>query len=212
MRPSIKFRTAQHQAGALKDAPKILSRHLRGGLEVVGKRLQASARARMRKDVGREQDSLKVYVTGSGLNLNLRVVSTLVQAFVDAYGMKRGVFPEFRIDSPLYVWARRRLKGIPTKQIKTIGTPQGPHHRRKLQSVTRIHNVRPAGFIPTEKRARAKMSNARRLAFLVARAIFRRGRMASSWNQKALQANRTRIIREMSNAISRAANEMKRKV
>lgn len=215
--PRVRFRTIIHKDKGLKQAPKILQKHLKGGLLTVGKRLQASARTRMKKDEGTSRDSLTYRVTISGLNMNLLVYSTLVQAFVDAYGLRRGVFPDFRVNSKLHNWVKRRMRGVPTAKVSTVGTPAGPAFRaaggrrmkvRKVRSIKKLKgNAQPT---KASNRQRAKNSDSKRLTFLVARAIYRRGLQASRWNKKTLEANKARIVREMQNALARAANEIKR--
>lgn len=214
MKVPVKFRIVAHKTGALKQAPAVLRRNLHDGLEAVGKRLQASARARMRKDTGQEQRSLKIEVAGPKLDMTLLVFSSLVQAFVDAYGMRRGIFPPFFVNSKLYIWAKRRLRGLPVKPVRTIGTPQGPRPsivRRRIPTVRRVRRIRgPVEPINASRRQRARTTNAKRVAFLIARAIYRRGRAGSKWHVKTMEANKTRIVREMKNALSEAANELRR--
>ena len=89
---SLKFILLVHRDISLKNAPRVLNKHMRAGLESVGKRLLVAAKSRMRKDSGKEQRSLTSLVQGRNLGLRLTVYSTLVQAFVDAYGLRRGVF------------------------------------------------------------------------------------------------------------------------
>jgi hypothetical protein len=210
----VRVRVLAHKSTALKAAPSILNKNLKGGLQAVGKRLQTSARTRMRKDTGSEQKNLKIEVSGNNLSLNVAVFAVLVQAFVDAYGMKRGVFPPYREGSNLYNWAKRRLRGIPVKPVRTIGTPQGPRAiRRKIPRVRKVRRINrgPAEPLTTTARSRAKNTSTKRLAFLVARAIWRRGRSGTKWHTMTMDANRVRIVREMSNALTRAVNEIKRK-
>lgn len=210
----VRFTSKYKKDTALKAAPKILQKNLEAGLEGLGKRLRASAKSRMRRDRGDEQKSLVVKVRVQGLNMNMMVFSTLIQAFVDAYGLRRGVFPDFKVNSRLYDWAKRRLRNIPTKQIQTIGTPSGPAKRAykaRIKKIKRRRKIRGQGEpVTSRQRHRAKVSDIRRLAFLVARAIFNRGIRAGGWPKKTLEANKQRIVRDMQNALARSANEINR--
>jgi hypothetical protein len=214
MNVRVKFRLKAHKDTALKNAPRILQKNLSGGLLGLGKRLQTAARAKMRKDTGAEQRSLTYRVRATGLNINLYVYSTLVQAFVDAYGMRRGVFPDFKVNSRLFNWAKRRVRGIPVKRIRTIGTPAGPRakpYKPRVQKVRRVKRIRQIGTTTNAKqRFVAKNTEARRLAFLVARAIYRRGIAAGGWPKKTLEANKGQIMQDLRNALIRSANEIKR--
>jgi hypothetical protein len=216
----LRFRLLKFKDQGLKNAPRIMSKNLKGGLSEIGKRLARSARSRMRKDVGTEQKSLKVVLQGQGLNLNVLIFSTLVQAFVDAYGLPRGVFPDFAINSGLYGWAKRRLKGLVVKQVKTgKSSPAGPAKPRELRNFRqrrRTHIAKRSKItkhnvsISTKRRVRSKANDFRRLAFLVARSIYQRGIKPTFWNQRALDANKNMIQKALQNALSRAATEMKR--
>src|SRR5262245_60726098 len=131
----LRFRILKYRDRGIVNAPKILSKNLKGGLLEIGKRLARSARTRMRRDTGTEQKSLKILLQGQGLNLNVIVYSTLVQAFVDAYGLPRGVFPDFAINSRLYRWVRRRSRGLVVKQVNAgVSAPAGPAKPRDLSS------------------------------------------------------------------------------
>ena len=212
--PRVRFRVLAHKDTALKRAPAILQKNLKGGLSAIGKRLQTSARTRMRKDTGAEQKSLTYRVAGTGLDLNVVIVSTLVQAFVDAYGLRRGVFPDFRVNSRLYNWVKRH-HGFYVKLERGPDTHRGfIKSGRKIKVVKRLRSIRDGGGhklpLGATKRARAKNSDIRRLTFLVARAIWRHGIKATGWPKKTLNANRDRIIRELKNAMSRTVSELKR--
>jgi len=211
----LNFRITANKTAGLKNAPAILAKNLRGGLETVGKRLRTSAQGKMRKDTGEEQKSLKISVTGDKVNWNLLVYSTLVQAFVDAYGLRRGVFPPFRVNSKLYKWVQRRFGNKPPKAVATVGTPHGPRvikKKRKIKILKRLNRPhrQPTKSLSHKKRTGAKTNDVKRVAFLVARAIFTRGVPATNWPNKTLQSNKQMIVREMSNALQRAANEINR--
>lgn len=210
----VKFRSVYHRDNGLRKAPQILRKNLTGGLEGVGKRLEASAIKRMRRDTGRSQKSLKRVITGSGIDLKLRVYSTLIQAIVDAYGLRRGVFPNFGVNSPLYRWTQRRNRGLPNKSVKTQGVPEGQHPykvggAKKVKRIKRISKGE-AIAIPTRARAYAKSNDTKRATFLIARAIFRVGIAATEWHKKALEANRRQIVRDMQNALTRSVLEINR--
>lgn len=223
---SLKFRLAFREDKSSK-ASRILSQEMKGGLEAVGKRLITSARSRMRRDTGEEHKSLVADVTGTGLNLKLEVYSTLMQAFIDAYGLRAGVRPPYAVGTRLYKWASRKAKGVSSRKVTTYHVP--PHvgpapngkkkslakagRKRRLKAPRQIKRVsKGKGGVILKARARrnAKNNNVARLAFLVSRAIFRKGIKGTQWNYKTLQANQQRIVRELSNAVARAANKMTR--
>lgn len=219
---SLKFRLRYRKGNSVK-APQILAKEMKGGLEAVGKRLITSAHSRMRKDTGASRKSLKSVVTGKGLGYKLEVYSTVVQAFIDAYGLRAGVRPPFAVGTNLYRWASRRVTGRSSERVKTYHAPPSvtptPKLKRKgrVRGTKKIRRLRKAGgkgtavqTIAVSARQKAKNADAKRLAFLVARAIFKRGIKGTQWNYKTLQANRKRIIQEMSNAISRAVVKMNR--
>lgn len=206
----LKFRTLVHKDTGLKNAPKILSKHFRSTLLGIGKLLRASAIRRMRRDTGDEARSLIIRVENQGQRLpsRLTVFSTLVQAFVDAYGMKRGRLVPYRRGTRLYAWAFRKTRG---KESKIVNKPKS---RRKLSHLSRSLPRARRGKKAVVKRPRVQISNrsrqADKLAFLAARKIFEQGIKPTYWNKKALQANRQSIIRQVKNGLARAANEINR--
>lgn len=207
---------------ALKKAPIVLQRNLRGSLETIGKRLKSSAQLRMRRDTGESQKSLKTQVSGQGLNLQLVVFSSLTQAVIDAYGLPKGIWPNSRVGSRLYRWVIRRMKGGPearekfkklqAKKIKKglIGKVPKRKKGKYVRSVRRSRIVPEARRLSASERSGLKNNDIRRLSFLVARNIFRFGIRPTHWNQKALEANKTRIVRELQNGLARAVNELNR--
>lgn len=214
---ALSFRVKYHNTKGLADAPKILGRNLRGGLEGLGKRLRTSAQSRMRRDRGDEEKSLRVEVKSQGANAQLTVYSTLVQAFVDAYGMSRGKFPPFQVGTPLYRWAERRASGIQSKTVKLEGSSErGLSHLSRKPRVAKTttkakRTKRPKGVtLNSGQRRRAKNSDAKRIAFLAARTIYEKGIRPTHWNTKALDANKARIMQEIRNALSRSAAEINR--
>lgn len=219
MTPAIKFRVVSHRDTGLKKAPAVLQKHLKGGLTAVGKRLRTSAQSRMRKDTGAEHNSLTIRVTVSGLNMNVIIFSTLVQSIIDAYGLPRGVFPNFAVNSSLYNWAKRKLRGIPSRRVKTGKVPKGLHlslekrklRRKRIRGLRHIRQTQKGEKrLNARQRFRAKNSDVKRLTFLVARAIYRHGRKGTYWHTKTMEANKQSIIREMKNALSRSVNEINR--
>ena len=211
---ALRFRLLAHNLNGLNKAPQILARNLRGGLLGLGKRFRASAQSRMREDSKQEKKSLVIRVEGQGANLSLTVFSTLVQAFVDAYGMKRGKFPPFKRGSRLYSWAQRKSRGIESRAVKLVNRPTrglSSLTRRPIQKAKRLKRASDSGKpMSRDKRATAKEQSTRRLAFLAARTIFEQGIRPTHWNQRALDANRQQIIREINNALARSANEINR--
>ena len=210
----LKFRLEARQDTALKRAPAVLERNLRKGMETIGKRLKRSAQTRMRRDLGDSQKSLVTRIEGTGLNLRLIVFSTLIQAFVDAYGLRRGVFPAFGVNSRLYKWALRKARGSESKVIreKNLGKTPGPKKVKKLsgrvRSVRRAKHQQAQRRLNAGQRAKAKNTDARRMAFMAAKKIYYNGIRPTYWNRKALEANKHRITRDMQNAISRAVREI----
>jgi hypothetical protein len=226
---SVKFKLVAHKDTGLRAASRILAKELRGGLIAVGTQLVKSSRVRMRKDSGDTQRSLRSIIEGQGLNLSLDVSSDLVQAFVDAYGLHRGIFPPYKPGTRIYSWAGRKISGglevrgttnkIPLLRVRA--TPHGPalpKHRNvrrfKASKIRTIRNsegllqqVRPVGPPARNKTQNAKI---RKLAFLIARAIYRRGLKGSQWNIKALQVNERYIVNQLQNALYRATNVINR--
>jgi hypothetical protein len=212
--------TATAHTQGLKDAARILGRNLKGGLEGLGKRLRASAAARMRRDTGGERRSLTIEVRGRDLNYELTVYSTLLRAFVDALGMRRGVFIPYGPGSRIYRWAARRYRegaGLdPAKKGQGAGRRRAPrtvsHLTRRPRSSRRKSRVTPVTAARTGTQARrTKRERAiHRLAFLAARSIFEHGIVGLAWHRKALEANKARIILDVRNALVRGVQEINR--
>lgn len=210
----IRFRLVAHKDTGLRNAREILIRNMRGGLEALGKRLRTSARSRMREDTERSKNSLKIEVKGLGLGLRLEVFSTLVQAFVDAFGMRAGRFPPYRKGSRIYKWAERKSKGYLSADVIRVKAKQAISHlsRRPAKVKSRLKRVKnvSSGRNRVSSTRTARERSIEKQAFLVARHIYERGIRATHWNQKALDANKKAIVRELSNALSRAAHEISR--
>lgn len=216
---SVRFRVIEHKTklSGIKSAEKILRRNLTTGLESVGKRFEKSSVSRMRKDTGTTQKSLQVVVNKDISNLGVLVFSDRIAAYIDAEGLPRGIFPPFGEGTPLYRWASRRARGKAIKKVTTEKVPKRSLYqlnenwlrRQRLRGVRGIKSVRKARA-GGNKAVRKLRNDSRRIAFLAARAIFRRGIKATHWNRKALEANKTVMVKEIQNAISRAIVEMKR--
>lgn len=194
----------------LKKAPQILATEMRGGLRAIGKRLTTSASLRMRNDSGESIRSLRTEIEGQGLGLNVVVFSTLLKAFIDAYGMRPGTRVPYGFGTRLNTWAARRVNFGPSRSRTRTGTyfprkgrKQQLFHGHTLSRVTATTKVKGTHRIKNVN------TNINRLAFLVSRSIFQRGIKASGWNRKALEANRAQIIQDLKNAVSRAANKIK---
>lgn len=190
---TLKFRVLSHNTKGLRNARGTLELALRKGLRTVGRRLERSARIRMKKDTGRMHKSLRSKVSGRGFNQSLETYSELIEAAVDAYGIKpRRVFPPYQPGTKLYKWTERQIrKGV----FK-------PTYRRKRG------NSKPVALNTSRSRVRA--SDTKKLSFMVARKIYRRGLPASHWNRQTLKANEAMVTRELANALSRAVNKINR--
>lgn len=212
--PRVKFRLKAHKLQGLKNAPQILRKNLRGGLTGIGSRLTLSSQKFMRVDRGRQRRSLRTSITGPGIDLELQVYSRMVQAFVDAYGIKaRTVFPPFVHGTRLYDWTRRKLAGSGPDKIRPRS---GAKKQRKPRKVRKIRKAGQRGTGPVYRPAivakarRTKNRNWRieKISYIVARKIFLHGIRANQWNIKALDANMGQIINDLRNAMRRAALEM----
>ena len=215
MTPDVKFRLIVHKQG-LKNAPQVLAKHFSQSMKALGETLVNSARTRMRKDSGAARNNLRYKLTENpNLNINLVVYSNLIQAFVDAYGLRRGVFPDFRVNSKLHSWVSRKLK-IGKQQLgprQTQGVPAGPAKRgRPIRTVKKLKSIAGVAPATSRGRARARNTDSRRLAFLVARSIFQNGIRGSQWNKRTLEANKGTIMRSLKTAFYNAALELKRSV
>lgn len=219
MRVSVRFRLKAHKTAGLNNAPKILAKHLKGGLRGIGKRLVASSRRFMRRDTGEEQRSLIVAINGSAFEkTELEVYSTLTQAFIDAYGLRRGVFPAFRRGSRLYQWARRHGNvsvgdiGNPTRTEQGPVSPIANIYRRAGGRITKVRRVtrgrKGSGNLGGQRGT--KLDTTERIAWAIARSVYLHGIRPTHWNERALDANKQHIINDMRNAIARAAREISR--
>jgi hypothetical protein len=217
MRVNVQFRIKAHKIAGLTNAPEILRRNMVGGLKGIGKRLVTSSKRFMRRDTGESQKSLIISITGSELtNTQLEVYSQLTQAFIDAYGLRRGVFPTFRRGSRLYKWARRNANVRSVDDSNPSRTEQGPVspveniYRRAGGRITQVRKVRKGQTVRGATQRSSRLDTTERVAWAIARSVYLHGIRPTHWNEKALDANKQHIINDLRNAISRAAREMTR--
>lgn len=228
--PVLRLRAKIHGTG-LKDARTIFTDAIIGGLEGLGKILMPAVAGRMRRFQGLEQRNLATRIEGRGLNKSLEVFGTLVQTFIDELGLAPGTFPPWDVNTALFKYVRARgLVKRPTTERhyanqrrrarKVIHVRQssnarrGRRYRQKSQDQLKRPLARRSGKQVRElrknARRRARNNATRRLAFLVARAIFERGIKANAPFAKTLEAYEARIIREIANAFTRAVNKVNR--
>lgn len=207
----VRFTLKYDTTTGLKDAPVLLIRAINGALEGLGKRLKTSALARMREDSRESKRSLKIEITGSGLDKHLSVYSNLIQAFVDAKGIApRKVFPKFGRGSRLYQWAERKTQGKASRTVTTYNRPKGrPRKRDTAKFEVRAVRGKKTPLTQT-KRQKVKDGNVRRFAYLAARKIYTEGIKPTYWDSKSLEANQTRILQDLNNGIRRAVNQINR--
>lgn len=209
----------------LKRAPNILVAQLSGGLEGLGKLLQAGVRSRVRNFRGNEKRGVKFEVSGNGLNKTLEVFGELVQHFIDELGLPPGTFPPSDVGSLLFQWVEKKSAGWSTEHKPT--ERRASHVRSRHPSAGRFRGARtstrkkraapkgrgkgnraqPARAKPNPK-ALARQRFIRGLAFVAARAIFENGIAPGMPFAKTLQANRRRVFREVQNAFARAVNQI----
>lgn len=209
---SLRFTQVSRKEG-LRKLEVSLPQELHTGLTSAGKRLMRASRSLMRSSSGESQKSLQAVVHGSSMTLNLRVTTTLIQAYTDAYGLRRGVMPNSRVGSSLYHWVRRKVKGgwtgvvrdksaVPRKRrvskVKPVAKGQFElSKQRKVSPVDRKKN--PSGF--------KEAQHIRRMTYFVARAIYKHGIAGSHWNRKALDRERANVRNDIRNAVRRAINK-----
>lgn len=199
----------------LEKAEMILSKNLRRGLEGLGKNLARSARSRMREDLGHAKKSLKIRVKGRGIDLDLFVYSTLIQAVVDARGLAPGkAFPPFGPNTRIYNWTARRMKQGFRRSVNSTSRRRVSHiasRRPRDPQLSRVNPVdKPKRAVGRARQVQKRRENLQRMAFLVARKIYENGIKASNWDRETLKANRKLIRRAVNNAIARAVNEINR--
>lgn len=206
---NVKFRQKAFKIRGLKNANQILSKHMRGGLSGIGRRLKATAPRFMRKDQGTAQRSLQIKTTGTFENARVEVFSTIIQAIIDAYGLRRGVHAPYAPGSRLYRWASRKLDGRVSRTVNPAAGPVSPNPLRRaggrvvrVKRVSRVINT--TARVSRTAKERSILIFARR----VARMIYLKGIKPTHWNERALEANKGHILNDLRNALRRAANEM----
>lgn len=210
-RVSVQFRKKAFKIRGLQNAPAILSKHMRGGLTGIGRRLKASAVRYMRRDSGESHKSLRVKVDGKFETARVDVYSNLVQAIIDAYGLRRGVFAPYSRGTRLYRWASRKLAGRTSREVVREAGPVSPNPLRRAGGrVVRVKKVGRVIDVSARAKRTAKERSIELFARRVARKIFERGIKPTHWNERALEANKGHIINDIRNAVFRAANEMSR--
>lgn len=201
----IGFRNQIRQTAGLDNAVKILNTNLNNSLRGLGKRLVRSAHSRMREDIGNEKKSLKPQIVqGKGLNKTLNVTSDLIQAYIDAYGLKKRVFQNYRRGSKIYEWAKRH-QGLDRPRATKIQKVRRRTKAKKAKLNFRVVEAKP---INTKNRLTKREKTIERAAYLIARSIYQTGIRPSHWNKETLKANERQIIRDISNAITRSANQI----
>lgn len=208
---NVKFRQKVFRIKGLTNANAILTKATRGWLDGVSKRLKSSAVRYMRRNTGESQRSLMVSRTGTFENARVDVFSNIVQAIVDAYGLRRGVFPPYAPGSRLHAWARKKLSGRASATVTRVAGPVSPDPLRRAGGrVISVRKVRPVARAGARVKLPPKDRYIEIFAKRVARKIYLQGIKPTHWNERALDANRNHILNDLRNAIRRAANEMTR--
>ena len=201
--PKVQFRLVSRKKG-LRTLERRLPSELKTGLLAAGKRLSRASRSYMREDTGEAKRKLRSVVRGTGMTLTLNVFSNMIQAYVDAYGLKRGTFPNFRVGGNLYNWVRRKMNRGFTEVERTNVPKTNRRNEVRRLFLIRVPKVRK---LSNTGMALPKPSRAiRRRTYFVARAIYRHGISASHWNRKALDQQRANIKNDVRNAVRRAIN------
>lgn len=208
----VYFTNLVYNDSGLVKASEILRRNMQGTLISLGKTLRTSAQRYMREDRGKTKKSLIIRIEkGGGLDATLLVYSTLVQAFVDAFGMSAGTFPNSRRYSPLWNWAKRKYEGKLSKEVKTFSRRRIRQGRNDKQNLKRIHRVSNVAVpAKTKDISKAKLRDIDRLTFVFARHIYERGIKPTHWNKRALDSNRFAIIRDIKVTLERSVAEINR--
>lgn len=206
----VTFRLKYGNIRGLQRAEFIFRNQIRAALESIGKRLRTSGIARMRKATKESARSLKIEVRTNGPVMGVTVYSTLIQAFIDAEGLRKGTFANFRKGSRLYAWAERHYGKERSKAQRVYNFKRG-RPRRKLPGRFEAKAVKQR-VKPINQKGRQKLrdANVRRFAYMAARAIYDKGIKPTHWNTEALKANRNRILLELNNGIKRAVNQINR--
>lgn len=187
----IRF-TLRERVRRTQEFLQALDNNIESAFHGSSKRMIMSARRFMRRDTGAAQRSLKPSVKVKGLSGHVLITSDLIQAYVDAYGRKKGKFPDTRYGSPLYNWAARNINNY------LVADP-----KMSLTKAKSVKKTKRGTFIvkPGRRAGRREQTKVRRFAYLVGRSIQRRGIKASEWNSKALKRSTPGIKRDLENAI-----------
>lgn len=224
----VRIRVTRDTPG-LDRAERTLVESLNNALDALGRHLQRALRGRTRRSRGDEQKNIKYEIRGEGLNKTLYVFGDLIQLWVDEYGLRPGVFPPWDKGSRLYAWVDRlglvdrpheeRFNAGRARRARRVSHVASRQPRRATRvsrraavSGGRVGGTRHRAAARQERTAsqqrRAKAT--RRLAFLVARAIFERGIKAGKPIARTFEANRAKIVKDVTNAFVRAVNKINR--
>lgn len=208
------FKRLYANLDGLKSAPQIFTREIHNALGIIAKALRRSSVSRMREDSKESKRSLKIVFSRRGDRISVDIYSNLIQAFIDAKGLRRGIFPPYFRGTRLYAWARRRQKegaGVERKRVKTFSVPRGrPKRRGRKFIVRKVRRIKSDATLNRTQRQRARDSSIKRIAFLVAREIYRKGITGTKWNTEALKANQNKIRLELENGMKRIVNNINR--
>jgi len=227
--------TVDYQVMSLREMRLALAESVAAGMDTLGRQLVTSVRGRMREFKGQEKRNVRYQVTGGrrDLNLELEVSGNLVQTAVDELGLRVGVFPPWGVGSRLYEWVRKKglhLRGTPPARARGArnARAKGASHLTggENRRAGRTYRQQPQGQLarPLNRRSKAQRqtlkrnaarrkreNNIRRVAFLIARAIFERGiRPGTPPFAATLAANQRRIDLGMRNAVAQAVKRINR--
>ena len=155
----VKFRRRDNLKGT--EAEKRIGIAIRSGFDPLGSRLAQSLKSRAPTDRKRYQKSIRHRVTGSGLKTRMRVFAGADHAEYIEKGRPKGSFPNA---GAILGWVRRRGLGASQVSQKT---------RRAIAAGTRRSFNRTTGKLRT--RAQSLLAIQKSIAFLIGRAIKRRG-------------------------------------
>lgn len=227
MLPRVRI-TVRANTRGLDHAERTLAQSLTNALEGLGKHLQRALRGRVRYASGGEKRNIKYEVRGQGFSKALVVFGDLIQLWIDEYGLRPGVFPPWQIGSRLYKYVEHAglvRRGRPARSKKSprlashVSTRRpGPRRAPGIQRAAAGGPSRRVGRSRRNAAPLAKQSSAatrrakatQRLAFLVARKIFESGIQAARPIAKTFEANKAKILRDVSNAFTRAVAKINR--
>lgn len=200
----VRIHLDHYQDSGLRNARRIFEKEITNTFSALGSHLAKSAKKRMRRDTGEAQKGLVPQISGSGIDLKLTVVTPYIQAVVDAYGVKpRRAFPPWQRGSRIYAWAYRHSRSWDTEEaVRNVPKVRG------ITKLTRVTGGRfKRGNVPLAPVTRRANRDRKldRIAFLVARSVFRKGIPPSFWHRVTLDSNRRKIVRDTQLAFNRAA-------